>query len=241
MDYVSESSSLVSGRAGPQGLNASVAFWTDMAIVCVAGLFFLLTLPRTVARLGPGGGWADGHFLRAWLTSCLLRFENSNLVHAGTRGRARPANITQRDFVSSQRYLMADMPADTYPPPPTTSDAVPIVRKPVHVKSWQARLPFVMRILRAPAVGRIPLCGVVICVLYFGLLLFAALYKSSVFKDPRRAGWVAISQIPVVYVLATKNNVLCVAWGTAYDRVWLISSGPSDCWDLWLTRLGICP
>ncbi|KAI1792298.1 iron reductase [Ganoderma leucocontextum] len=76
-----------------------------------------------------------------------------------------------------------------------------------------------MRTLRTPTIGRIQLGGVAICALYLGLLLFAALYKSSVFKDPKRAGWVAISQIPVVYVLATKNNVLSVAWGTAYDRL----------------------
>ncbi len=114
---------------------------------------------------------------------------------------------------------MDDIQADTYPPPPAICDNVPISRKPVHFKSWQVRFPFIMRMLRTPAIGRIQVGGVMICALYFGLLLFAALYKSSIFKDPRRAGWVAISQIPVVYVLATKNNVLCVAWGTAYDRV----------------------
>ncbi|PIL27018.1 transporter [Ganoderma sinense ZZ0214-1] len=196
----------LSGRAGPQGLNASVAFWTDIAIVCVAGLAFILTLPRAVARLGPGGGWSNGHYFRS-------------------RGRARPAKIIQRDSVSSQRYLMGDVRTeveiniDTYPPPPATSDSVPITRKPVHVKACQARFPFVMRAVRTPTIGRVRLGGVMICALYFGVLLYATLHKSSVFKDPRRAGWVAISQIPVVYVLATKNNVLCVAWGTAYDRI----------------------
>ena len=133
--------------------------------------------------------------------------------------------MRQRDSVSSQRYLMdgmqveADIDSLSYPPPPATCDNIPISRKPVHVKACQARCPFVMRAIRTPTVGRVRLGGVIICALYFGVLLFATLHKSSVFKDPKRAGWVAISQIPVVYVLATKNNVLCVAWGTAYDRV----------------------
>ncbi|KAI1792299.1 hypothetical protein LXA43DRAFT_352830 [Ganoderma leucocontextum] len=71
MDYALEPSSLLSGRAGPQDLNASVAFWTDMVIVCTAGLLFFLTLPRAVARLGPGGGWSNGHFFRAFFRSSL--------------------------------------------------------------------------------------------------------------------------------------------------------------------------
>ena len=71
MDHLSEPSYPVSGRApDPQDLNASVAFWTDIVIICVAGLAFFLTLLRAVARLGPGGGWSNGHYFRAFLRSC---------------------------------------------------------------------------------------------------------------------------------------------------------------------------
>ncbi|EJF61615.1 iron reductase [Dichomitus squalens LYAD-421 SS1] len=158
-------------RAGPQDLDASVVFWADIVIICVAGAFFLFTLPRAVARFGPGGGWLDGHFFRG---------------------------ITPSSAVSEKAVQ---------------------VRNPLHMRAWQARFPGAMRILRYPMIGRIHTGGVAICALYFGLLLFAALYKSSIFKDPQRAGLVAASQIPIVYVLATKNNVLSVAWGTAYDKL----------------------
>ena len=71
MKYLPETSYPVSGRApDPQDLNASVAFWTDIVIICVAGLAFFLTLLRAVARLGPGGGWSNGHYFRALLNSC---------------------------------------------------------------------------------------------------------------------------------------------------------------------------
>ncbi|TBU43178.1 iron reductase [Dichomitus squalens] len=147
-------------RAGPQDLDASVVFWADIVIICVAGAFFLFTLPRAVARFGPGGGWLDGHFFR---------------------------DITPSSAVSEKAVQ---------------------VRNPLHMRAWQARFPGAMRILRYPMIGRIHTGGVAICALYFGLLLFAALYKISIFKDPQRAGLVAASQIPIVYVLATKNNVL---------------------------------
>ena len=55
--------------------------------------------------------------------------------------------------------------------------------------------------------------------LYFALLLFAALYRTTIWTNPVRAAYVAVSQIPVVYVLASKNNVLSGTLGTAYDKV----------------------
>ncbi len=88
-----------------------------------------------------------------------------------------------------------------------------------HVRSWQMLFPRTTHVLRLPVLGHIHLGGAVICVLYFSLLLFAALYRTSIWTNPVRAAYVAISQIPVVYLLATKNNVLGVLLGTAYDKV----------------------
>ncbi len=94
-----------------------------------------------------------------------------------------------------------------------------------HVRSWQMLFPCTTHVLRLPVLGHIG--GAVICVLYFSLLLFAALYRTSIWTNPVRAAYVAISQIPVVYLLATKNNVLGVLLGTAYDKV-------RRSWRLWL-------
>ncbi|KAI0794915.1 hypothetical protein C8Q75DRAFT_748025 [Abortiporus biennis] len=54
---------------------------------------------------------------------------------------------------------------------------------------------------------------------YFGLLLFAASYRDSVFTNPVRQAYVAISQLPVVYVLATKNNAVGILVGTGYEKL----------------------
>ncbi|KAI0699734.1 iron reductase [Cerioporus squamosus] len=101
----------------------------------------------------------------------------------------------------------------------TENEKPEFTRAPPHVRAWQAVFPRTTHVLRLPILGRIHLGGVIICVLYFSLLLFAALYRTSIWTNPVRAAYVAISQIPVVYLLATKNNVLGVMLGTAYDKI----------------------
>ena len=57
------------------------------------------------------------------------------------------------------------------------------------------------------------------CAFYFGVLLFAGLYRTSVFTNPLRPGYVAVSQIPWVVVLASKNNVISLLLGIGWDHV----------------------
>lgn len=57
----------------------------------------------------------------------------------------------------------------------------------------------------------------IVCI-YSSILLCLTFYKSNPFTDPKRAGLVAISQIPFVLVLATRN-VLRIATGFGYEQV----------------------
>lgn len=54
---------------------------------------------------------------------------------------------------------------------------------------------------------------------YTAAVFYAAFYGSNPFTDPSRAGWVIASQIPVVYALATKNNVIGLLVGVGYEKV----------------------
>ncbi|EED77693.1 hypothetical iron reductase [Postia placenta Mad-698-R] len=54
---------------------------------------------------------------------------------------------------------------------------------------------------------------------YFGLLLFAGLYRDSLFTNQIRAAYVAVSQIPFVVVLATKNNIISMLIGIGWDHI----------------------
>jgi ferric-chelate reductase len=58
-----------------------------------------------------------------------------------------------------------------------------------------------------------------ILALYAVLVAYAAFYKSNPFTDPKRAGWVAISQIPVVVTLGTKNNLVGMLLSVGYEKI----------------------
>ncbi|GBE84187.1 predicted protein [Sparassis crispa] len=90
---------------------------------------------------------------------------------------------------------------------------------PRHAPAMTTPLRSLTSILRIPIVGRIHLGGCLLLLAYFGVLLFAALYKTSLFTNPVRAGYVVVSQIPVVFLFATKNNLISMLLGVGYDHV----------------------
>lgn len=54
---------------------------------------------------------------------------------------------------------------------------------------------------------------------YMGIILFATFNRSNFFSDPKRAGWIAVAQIPIVVALASKNNILSWLSGQGYEKV----------------------
>ena len=89
-----------------------------------------------------------------------------------------------------------------------------------HTKSLTSRFYFITNILRFP----LPFPGYnlgkgLLLLFYSCVLLFAALYRDSVFKNPTREGAIVASQLPWLYILATKNNALGTLVGKGYDKV----------------------
>ncbi|THH32211.1 hypothetical protein EUX98_g1990 [Antrodiella citrinella] len=72
---------------------------------------------------------------------------------------------------------------------------------------------------RTPIVSGYSLGRIVLMLLYFGVLLFAALFRDSVFTNPVRDAWIAVSQLPFVVALATKNNVFSVLLGVGHEKL----------------------
>lgn len=62
---------------------------------------------------------------------------------------------------------------------------------------------------------------------YAAVLVYASFLGSNPFEDPTRMGYVAMSQIPIVYVLGTKNNVVGMSVGMGYEKVSASSSANS--------------
>ncbi|KAH9918083.1 uncharacterized protein B0H18DRAFT_1032519 [Fomitopsis serialis] len=54
---------------------------------------------------------------------------------------------------------------------------------------------------------------------WVGVMLYAGLLDSNPFSNPGRAGILVVSQLPLVFVLGTKNNVVGTLIGQGYERL----------------------
>lgn len=79
--------------------------------------------------------------------------------------------------------------------------------------------PRMAALLRYPIQPELTVGKAFVLLGYTAIVLYAGLYKSNPLTQPIRAGWVAISQIPVVMILGTKNNLLGMMLGVGYERV----------------------
>ncbi|KAJ8584438.1 hypothetical protein M405DRAFT_826813 [Rhizopogon salebrosus TDB-379] len=60
---------------------------------------------------------------------------------------------------------------------------------------------------------------VLLMLVYTGIIFYVSFYQSDPFTDPGRAGAVITSQVPFVYALATKNNIIGMMVGAGYEKL----------------------
>ena len=71
-----------------------------------------------------------------------------------------------------------------------------------------------IRVLESYSLGKVLLMAA-----YTVVILFAGLYQSSPFVAPDCSGWVSVSQLPCIYILTTKNNVIGMLVSVGYEKV----------------------
>ena len=85
--------------------------------------------------------------------------------------------------------------------------------------SFSARIPYATNLLRFTLRPGMDVGKALVLICYFSILLYGTFYRSNVFSNPIRTGYLAVSQIPVVVVLGTKNNFIGMLLGMGYERV----------------------
>ncbi|KAI0081357.1 hypothetical protein K474DRAFT_1588111 [Panus rudis PR-1116 ss-1] len=73
--------------------------------------------------------------------------------------------------------------------------------------------------LYTPLVASVTIGRACLMLFYFGALLFAALYRTNIFVNPGRASGIAVSQLPFLFALATKNSVIGLFLSVGYERL----------------------
>lgn len=189
----------------------ALVYHVVLFIIAFIGLFAVLRLPRVVARFWRAAEWTSGHIL----------YRTSDYSP-----RPPPKRQVLTRNRSTNRTIVAEYPESTDGSHTlkgeTSMDDDPKaynLNYPPHIAS----LPRIFRRFLAPHRYRIaPNYSIgqgIIVIIWFSVMLYAGLYKSSPFTDPNRSGWVAVAQVPFVIALATKNNILGQILGFTYEKV----------------------
>ena len=193
--------------------DARFVFEITVFILAFFALFAVLTWPRLLTRFSRGSEWTRGH-----------------LIYHSTKPQRRLPAPKRRPTISrplEARYEKGRAPnsEDEH----TTFSHVGLVRRegahngklslPPHCRSWsgifQKSSAFLgIQLDEDLSVGR---CIIILC--YTGVFLFASLYKSNPFEDYLRTGYVATAQIPIIFALATKNNIIGKFLSMGYEKV----------------------
>lgn len=201
---------------------AALVFHVDLLLVAIFGCFVLFRLPRVLARLSRAMAWSHGHILRSVRRR---RLKRGRLGVAGHSIGVIPSeggmdfasddshSLYTREYVAQrQRRKRA---RSSYPPH--------VASCPTFARPFVPTLRY--RITPGFSLGQLLVLGG-----YLLVLLYATFEGSNPFTDPSRSGYIAMSQLPVVFVFAAKNSVAGMLLGLSYEKViWLLAlSGVAD-------------
>ena len=185
---------------------------TIFILACVA-LFAIFTWPRLFTRFSRGSEWTRGHF-----------------IYHSTKPRRRLPTVKRRPTVpgrSGPQYEKGRAPNsdDDH----TTFSHVGLVRReanrnttfslPPHCRSWSGINQKASTILGIQVIDGYSLGQCIILICYSAIAIFASFYKSNPFKDYVRTGFVSTAQIPILFALATKNNIIGRFLSLGYEKV----------------------
>jgi hypothetical protein len=93
-------------------------------------------------------------------------------------------------------------------------------RAPTRVPRWATIVhPSLVYVLNLRVAPGFSFGKLVVILAYTIVVLHASLYRSNPFTDPLRAGYVVVSQIPIVVALAGRTNFLSWISGVSYQKV----------------------
>jgi len=180
---------------------------TIFLLACFA-LFAVFTWPRLFTRFSRGSEWACGH-----------------LIYHSTKPQRRPPAVKHRPTGPHNEKWRAPNSDDDH----TTFSHVGLVRReathdatfslPPHCRSWSGINQKTSAILGFQLFDGYSLGQCIILLCYSAIAIFASLYKSNPFREYVRTGFVSTAQIPIVFALATKNNIIGRFLCMGYEKV----------------------
>ncbi|KAI0354067.1 incomplete iron reductase [Trametes cingulata] len=220
--------------SGPVVNNSALVWNVDIFLLCAVALFVLMLLPRAAIRFTHKREWVDGHLLHSATVdapaSVVRRPSKRDAVIAPVSSAHIPvpkAGYPAYELEDTEKWASTTDASHTY------ASHADLLRKastasgrerrrqnvPTHMPGWSTMLPTLAAILRTTIRPGLTIGKGLVELTYFAVLLYAGLYKSNPFTQPIRAGFVAVSQIPIVIALGTKNSVVGALIGFGYERL----------------------
>lgn len=223
-------------------------FHIDVVLLGLFALYVVFTVPRALVYFFQPSEFLNGFFLRAG--SLNVPRQSDTLGRSGTtRGTKPMRSISTR--TNQTAHTLVDKPGNggggggggnwKTPSSPASPPAliVPALtgaglsrrhiatphRAPTRVPRWATivhpSVSYVLNLRIAPgfSVGKL-----VVILAYTTVVLYAFLYHSNPFTDPVRAGYVVMSQLPIVVALAGRTNFLSWMSGVSHQKVLVSSS-----------------
>ncbi|EED79879.1 hypothetical iron reductase [Postia placenta Mad-698-R] len=205
-----------SSPPAPPGANLTVQllFHVDILLLSFLGLCFLIAVPRMLARLTHMSEWTDVLYLRSYRDGSSGRREFSE----DTLRRPR-IDKTNSELTVNKRESQAEV-IEVQPMGSSRQTlSLPVQTPPKHVPTLSTIFPGISWLLSMSVRPGYTVGKLVLMLAYFGVMLYAGIYKSNPFTNPTRAGLVATSQVPLVFVVATKNNIVSALTGYGYEKL----------------------
>lgn len=187
----------------------------NILILVLFAIFFVAVLPRVItARMAPrarftgffllsGGGSADAPPARRPTESMHHDDDDTQTLH------------NNNPFEDGQSMVM---PRDVAPVVFGTPGGLGGTG-PMRVRSLLSLHPLLGAIANYSVLPGWPLRKLAVFVVYFGIYLYAGLYRNNPFASPYRAGVLGASQIPLVVACVMKNNFIQYLTGVAYEKL----------------------
>jgi ferric-chelate reductase len=180
-------------------------FHIDILIVSFFVLFGIFTLPRLFVRFSRRSEWFLGLLLHPYNYAKVQTFQKPLYIMSASNGMASSTNIClkpgwQHGVIAQKEVLNKDLP-------------------PRRMPSWSSRLHVVSAILGREVSKGYTIGQFSVFLGYFCIILYAGVYKGSPFRFWRREGIITMSQVPIVFALATKNNVFGMILAVGYEKV----------------------
>ncbi|KAI6026496.1 hypothetical protein BKA83DRAFT_9140 [Pisolithus microcarpus] len=202
-------SSIPSERLGnPPNLDMTLAYHLDITISIVVGIFAFLNAPRAIARFANRSERFRGHTLR------YVSLHHKPPINTNSDSKFTiNANIDD----SSEGCSTTFKALPTLPLQDTTSNPPSGGQQSVHMPMLSSLVA--TGILSRPVYEEYTVGHVLLMAGYAAMVFYCGFYKSNPFSDPPRVGWITASQIPFVYILASKNNVVGMLVGVGYEKL----------------------